>query len=190
MATPSSLEPLFAETQEKMERVIHVVKDEMGKIRTGRANPSMLDDIRVDYYGTPTPLRQLATISVPEPRVLMIQPWDKSALEPIERSIKKSDLNLPPNSDGKVIRLNIPQLTQERRQDFVKTAHKRCEEGRVAVRKVRQDSNETIKKYEKSHELPEDMAKKAFEKVQHFTDDFIKKIDEIMHHKEKDILEV
>lgn len=187
---PSPLDSLYTECKEKMERVIQLVRDEMGKIRTGRANPAMLEDIRVDYYGTPTPIRQIATISVPEPRVLTIQPWDKAALEPIERAIKKSDLNLPPNSDGKVIRLNLPQLTQERRQEFVKVAHKRCEEGRIGIRKVRQETNDVIKKREKAHEMPEDMCKKALEQIQHFTDDHIKKIDEIMQHKEKDILEV
>ena len=188
--TSSPLDPLFKETREKMETVIELVKDEMGKIRTGRANPAMLDDLRADYYGTPTPIKQIATISVPEARVLLIQPWDKGALEPIERAIKKSDLGLPPNSDGKVIRLNIPQLTSERRHEFVKVAHKRCEEGRIGVRKARQETNELLKKREKSHELPEDMAKRALEQVQQITDEFIKKIDEIMHHKEKDILEV
>lgn len=184
------LDPLFKETREKMDQAIENLQDEMGKIRTGRANPAMLDDIRVDYYGTPTPIKQLATIAVPEPRVLLIQPWDRNSIEPIERAIRKSELSLPPNSDGKVIRLNIPQLTQERRQEYVKMAHKRCEEGRIAIRKIRQDTNEVIKKREKSHELPEDIAKKGLESVQHITDEFIKKVDEVMKHKEKDILEV
>ncbi len=186
----SPLDTYFKDARDRMDKAIQLVKDEMGKIRTGRANPSILDDLRADYYGTPTPIRQIATISVPEPRVLLIQPWDKGALEPIERCIKKSDLGLPPNSDGKVIRLNIPQLTSERRQEFVKLAHKRCEEGRIAVRRVRQEINDTIKKREKSHEIPEDLAKRGLEQVQQITDEFIKKIDEIMHHKEKDILEV
>jgi ribosome recycling factor len=184
------LDPLFKETREKMDQAIENLQDEMGKIRTGRANPAILDDIRVDYYGTPTPIKQLATIAVPEPRVLLIQPWDRNAIEPIERAIKKSELSLPPNSDGKVIRLNIPQLTQERRHEYVKMAHKRCEEGRIAIRKIRQDTNEVIKKREKNHELPEDIAKKGLESVQHITDEFIKKVDEVMKHKEKDILEV
>ncbi len=184
------LDPLFKETREKMDQAIENLQDEMGKSRTGRANPAMLDDIRVDYYGTPTPIKQLATIAVPEPRVLLIQPWDRNSIEPIERAIRKSELSLPPNSDGKVIRLNIPQLTQERRQEYVKMAHKRCEEGRIAIRKIRQDTNEVIKKREKSHELPEDIAKKGLESVQHITDEFIKKVDEVMKHKEKDILEV
>ncbi|MBI3891502.1 MAG: ribosome recycling factor [Candidatus Wallbacteria bacterium] len=184
------MESLFKETREKMDKAIGLLKDEMGKIRTGRANPAILDDLRVDYYGTLTPIRQLATISVPEPRVLLIQPWDKSALDPIERCIKKSDLGLPPNSDGKLIRLNIPQLTQERRQEFVKMAHKRCEEGRIAVRRIRQDANDLIKKREKAHEVPEDLAKRGHDQVQQITDEYIKKVDEVMHHKEKDILEV
>ncbi len=173
-----------------MEKVVEAVKTEMGKIRTGRANPGILDGIRVDYYGTATPLRQLATISVPEPRVLMIQPWDKSTLDLISRAITKSDLGMPPNSDGSAIRLNIPQLTQERRQEYVKLAHKKCEDGRIAVRNHRREINDLIKKGEKDHELPEDDAKKGLTQVQQITDEFVKKIDEVMQHKEKDILEV
>ena len=176
-------------TKEKMEKTISAVKRDFSTIRTGRASASILDNIKVEYYGTELPLNQVATISTPEAQLIIVQPWDKNALRPITTAINKSDLGLAPNSDGEVIRLNIPALTQERRKELDKAVKKKAEDGRVAIRNVRREANHTLDQLEKEKDLSEDQAKKAKDKIQELTDEFIKRIDEILAHKEKEILE-
>lgn len=181
---------VLKDAEERMHKGVDSLKREYGTIRAGRANPSMLDKITVEYYGTPTPINQLANINVPESRILAIQPWDKSSLPMIEKAILKSDLGLNPSSDGVVIRLIIPQLTAERRVEIVKTVKKKAEEARVAVRNIRRDSNDQLKKFEKDHSSSEDEVKRAQEDVQKMTDKCIKEIDHIMDTKEQEIMEV
>ena len=176
------------EAEDKMEKAILVTQNEFQSIRTGRANPAILQRIHVEYYGAETPLQQLATISVPEPRMLMIQPFDRNALTEIDRAIQKSDLGITPSNDGKVIRLNIPPLTEERRRDYVKLAKKIAEDGKVAIRNVRRDGIDHIKKLEKDG-LPKDASKDFQDEVQQLTDSFIKKLDIITEEKEKEIME-
>ncbi|MBT9544499.1 MAG: ribosome recycling factor [Candidatus Sericytochromatia bacterium] len=177
------------EAEEKMEKSIQSIRVEFQSIRTGRANPALLNRIHVEYYGAATPLQQLASISVPEPRMLVIQPFDKSALQEIDKAIQKSDLGIAPNNDGKVIRLNIPPLTEERRRDFVKLAKKIAEEGKVAVRNVRRDANDQIKKLEKDKHLPQDQSKDHQEQLQKLTDRFIDLLDKVALEKEAEIME-
>lgn len=176
------------EAEEKMEKSLQSTKTEFQSIRTGRANPALLHRIHVEYYGAPTPLQQLATVSVPEPRMLMIQPFDRSALLEIDRAIQKSDLGITPTNDGKVLRLNIPPLTEERRKDYVKLAKKIAEEGKVAVRNIRRDANESIKKLEKDG-LSKDSAKDAQDELQVLTDKYIDKLDKAAVEKEHEIME-
>ena len=165
-------------------------RKDLVSIRAGRANPAILEKVTVDYYNTPTPINQLATVSVPEPRMLIIQPWDKSVIKDIEKAIMKSDLGLTPSNDGNVIRLAIPQLTAERRAEIVKTVKKKAEEARVAVRNVRRELIDDIKEMEKQKTISEDESKKGQEKAQKLTDKYIKEIDEILEKKEKEIMEV
>lgn len=181
---------VLKDTEERMHKGVESLRKEYTLIRAGRANPSMLERVTAEYYGTPTPINQLANISVPEPRMLVIQPWDKSALPAIEKGIMKSDLGLNPSSDGAVIRLIIPQLTSERRTELVKTVKKKAEEARVAVRNIRRDTNDQLKKLEKDHSASEDEVKRAQEDVQKMTDKFIKEIDQTMEAKENEITEV
>jgi ribosome recycling factor len=176
--------------EERMKAVIQMTKKEYASIRTGRANPALLDGILVDYYNTPTPLNQLTSISVPEPRMLVLQPYDKSAIGNIEKAILKSDLGLNPSSDGNVIRISIPHLTEERRRDLVKVVRKKAEEMRVAVRNVRRDTNETLKKMEKNKSISEDELKIALEGVQELTDKYVSEVDELLKRKEQEIMEV
>ncbi len=176
--------------EERMKAVIQMTKKEYASIRTGRANPALLDGILVDYYNTPTPLNQLTSISVPEPRMLVLQPYDKSAIGNIEKAILKSDLGLNPSSDGNVIRISIPHLTEERRRDLVKVVRKKAEEMRVAVRNVRRDTNETLKKMEKNKSISEDELKIAREGVQELTDKYVSEVDELLKRKEQEIMEV
>jgi ribosome recycling factor len=177
-------------TNERMHGAIEALRKEFGSVRTGRATLSLLDGITVDYYGTPTSLPQLASLNIPESRQIAIQPWEARIIPEIEKAILKSDLGLTPMNDGKVIRINIPVLTEERRKQLVKVVRKRAEEARVAVRNIRRDSNEELKKFEKEKHLSEDVVKKEQEEVQKITDAFIKKIDEVLEHKEKEIMEV
>jgi ribosome recycling factor len=177
------------EAEEKMEKSLQSIRVEFQSIRTGRANPALLNRIHVEYYGEPTPLLQLASISVPEPRMLMIQPYDKSALIEIDKAIQKSDLGISPSNDGKVIRLNIPPLTEERRRDFVKLAKKIAEEGKVAVRNVRRDAIDQIKKLEKEKHLPQDQSKDLQDELQKLTDRFIDLLDKAAAEKETEIME-
>lgn len=176
---------------EKMDHSIEALKKEFASVRTGRASLALLDGIKVDYYGgTPTPLQQLASLSVPESRQIAIQPWDQKIISDIEKAIMKSDLGLTPTNDGKVIRINIPSLTEERRKQLVKVVRKNSEDAKVAVRNIRRDVNDEIKKLEKEKRLSEDDTKKSLDEIQKFTDSYVKKIDEILMHKEKEIMEV
>lgn len=181
---------LRKKTNERMQSAVEALKKEFASVRTGRATLSLLDGITVDYYGTVTPLQQLASLSIPESRQIAIQPWESRIIPEIEKSILKSDLGLTPMNDGKMIRINIPVLTEERRKQLVKVVKKRAEEGKVAIRNIRRDSNEELKKLEKDKHMSEDEVKKEQEEVQKITDAFIKKIDEVLEHKEKEIMEV
>ena len=178
------------EAERKMKKAVEAAQQDYTTIRTGRANPALLEKITVDMYGSAMPVNQLATISVPEPRQLVIAPWDKTVITAIERAIQKSDLALTPSSDGNVIRLNIPHLTEERRRDMIKVLHKKAEEHRVAVRNVRREANEDLKKLEKSHDASEDDVHRAQEQVQKHTDKYIEQIDAVTHAKEAELLEV
>ena len=176
--------------QQQMDKTIEALKHEFSTIRAGRANAQMLDKIRVDYYGTPTPINQVGSISVPEPRTLMINPWDKSAMKDIETAIRNSDLGLNPTNDGEVIRLNVPALTEERRKELCKQAKKASEDFKVRIRNERRDANDKLKKLEKEGEITEDDLKKAQDNVQKLNDKLTKEIDTLLDIKEKDIMAV
>ncbi|MHB8917319.1 MAG: ribosome recycling factor [Desulfocucumaceae bacterium] len=181
---------IIAEAEASMKKTIDVVKKEFASMRAGRATPALLDKVSVNYYGTPTPISQMANVTAPEARLLVIQPWDKSSIPEIERAIMKSDLGINPSSDGTVIRLAIPQLTQERRLELVKVVKKKAEEGRVAVRNVRRDANDALKAKEKKGEMPEDELRRTQDEVQKLTDKYIKEIDQITANKEQEIMQV
>jgi len=183
------LDDIFEETSDSMQKTIDALKRELKRIRTGRASLSLLDAIRADYYGTPTPLNQMATLAVPESRLITIQPWDVSVIKEIEKAILKSDLGLTPSNDGKIIRISIPPLTEERRKELVKVVHKMCEDHKVTVRNARRDSNDLLKSLKKDGEISEDDAFKAQDKIQKITDEYIKLIDDCYKDKEKEILE-
>ncbi|MEA5059794.1 MAG: ribosome recycling factor [Clostridia bacterium] len=176
--------------KEKMGKTISVLKQELSSLRAGRANAQVLDRIMVEYYGTPTPINQVGNISAPEPRLLVIAPYDPSALKEIEKALLKSDLGINPGNDGKVIRLLFPELTEERRKELVKVIKKKGEDAKVAIRSIRRDANETIKKNKKDGEITEDDQKKMEEDAQKATDSFIKDVDKIVTDKEKEIMEV
>jgi len=184
------IKEIYIAHEEKMKKALDALRREFITLRAGRATPALLDKITVDYYGTPTPISQVANIAVPEPRMITIQAWEKTMLAQIEKSILKSDLGITPNSDGVIIRLNIPQLTQQRRTELVKVVHKKAEENRIVIRNVRRDANDAIKKLEKEKSISEDESKKAQEDMQKLTDKFIKEVDSIMASKEKEIMEV
>lgn len=183
------IEETLEETKERMGKTIADLTNELKRVRTGRASLSLLDGIRVDYYGTLTPLNQMASLSVPESRLIVIQPWDVSAIKEIEKAILRSDLGLTPSSDGKLIRISIPPLTEERRKELVKVVSKMCEEHKIAARNIRRDANELLKGFKKDGDISEDDAFKAQDRVQKVTDDYINRIDEIYKNKEKEILE-
>lgn len=176
--------------KERMNKTISVLQQELGGLRAGRANPQVLDRILVDYYGSPTPINQLGNISVPEPRMLVIAPWDGKLIPAIEKALQKSELGINPANDGKVIRLVFPELTEERRKDLVKLVRKKGEESKVAIRAIRRDANEQIKTQKKNNELTEDDQKHLEEKIQKLTDELIRDIDRIIAEKEKEILSV
>ncbi|MCF7945223.1 MAG: ribosome recycling factor [Spirochaetia bacterium] len=176
--------------EEKMTKSLSALDSEFNSLRTGRASASLFDKIKVSYYGQETPLAQVASISVPEARLVVIQPWDKSLLNEIEKAIQKSELSVNPNNDGKIIRINIPPLTEERRKELVKVAKQHAEQAKVAIRNIRREANDDLKKLEKAKEISEDELKQGEEKIQKFTDSFIKQIDEKFSLKEKEILEV
>ena len=183
------IEETYQETRDRMAKTITALESELKRIRTGRASASLLDGIKVDYYGTPTPINQMATVAVPESRLITIQPWDATVIKDIEKAILKSDLGLTPSNDGKLIRIAIPPLTEERRKELVKLVHKTSEEHKVGIRNIRRDSNELIKGFKKDGDVSEDDAFKAQDEIQKITDDHIKQIDEIFKAKEKEILE-
>jgi ribosome recycling factor len=175
---------------EKMQKSLESLNEEFGAIRAGRANPRILDKLRVDYYGTPSPLQSVANISVPEARVLMIQPWESSLIKEIEKAIINSDLGLTPSNDGKIIRLTFPELTEERRKDLVKDIKKKAENAKVAVRNIRRDANDAIKKMSKASEISEDEVKDLEDQIQKMTDKYVAEMDKAMEAKSKEILTV
>lgn len=184
------IRPLIADAKQRMDASVETLRRELATMRTGRASLSMLDGIRVEYYGTPTPLNQLGNLGVPDPTLITIQPWDPSLLQTIEKALRSSDLDLNPQNDGKLIRIPIPPLTEERRKLLVKHAHKNAEEGRVAIRNVRRDTNDHLKKLLKEHQVSEDDEKHAIAEVQKLTDHHIERINELLKKKETEILEV
>jgi ribosome recycling factor len=184
------IQELRKKTSDRMQGAIDALKKEFASIRTGRASLALLDGIVIDYYGTPTPVQQVASLTIPESRQIAIQPWEQKLISEIEKAIMKSDLGLTPMNDGKTIRINIPILTEERRKQLVKLVKKRSEESKIAVRNIRRDSNEELKKLEKDEHISEDEVKKEHDEVQKITDSFIKKIDDLAEHKEKEIMEV
>ena len=188
--TFNSIKEVQANLKVRMEKAMSDLQHEMASIRTGRASLGILDHIRVDYYGTPTPLNQVANLHVPEPSLITIQPWDVSQIGPIEKAIRVSDLGLNPANDGKVIRLPIPPLTEERRKELVKKLHAAAEHHRVSVRNVRRDGNEAVKKLLKDKKVTEDDDKKAHDEIQKMTDGYMEKIDQASKAKEKEILEI
>ena len=176
--------------EEKMEKSLEVLLDEYASIRAGRANPHVLDKIKVDYYGTPTPLQQVGNVSVPEARMILIQPWEKSLLKVIEKAILTSDLGINPTNDGNMIRLVFPELTEERRKDLAKDVKKKGDACKVALRNIRRDANDSFKKMEKANEISEDDLKLAEEKIQKLTDKMVEKVDKAVEEKTKEIMTV
>ena len=181
---------IHVETEEKMKKTVKVLQEQLVAVRAGRANPGLLDKITIDYYGVPTPLNQIAGISAPEPRLLMVQPYDSSTLQSIEKAIMKSDLGINPSNDGRIIRLVIPQLTEERRVELVKLVKKYGEEAKVAIRNERRNANEEIKKLKKKGELTEDYEKKAQDEIQKLTDKYVESVDKTVAKKEAEIMEI
>lgn len=181
---------IIADAKERMQSALEAARRGFAGIRSGRASASLLDRIHVEYYGSVTPLNQLATISVPEARLIIVQPWDKSQIQAVEKAILQSDLGLTPTNDGTVIRIAVPQLTEERRKELVRVVRKEAEERRVVIRNVRRDANDTIKELEKDKELSTDESRRAQENIQELTDTYIKEIDALLETKEKEILEV
>ena len=184
------MEHLFEDCERKMKNSLSHLRQELSRLRTGTANGAILEGIKIDYYGNPTPLNQVATMGVPDSQTITIQPYDVSVLKDVEKAILASDLGLTPNNDGKLIRLNIPPLTGERRQQLVKVLKKYTEEGKVAIRNVRRDFNDKLKTMEKKHEVSEDAGKKGLEKLQKITDECIKEAEKLSEAKEKDILNI
>ncbi len=176
--------------QQLMDKAIEALRRELRKVRTGRASISLLDDVRVDYYGTPTPLAQVATLAVPEARLITVQPWEKNLLPEIEKAIYKSDLGLTPSSDGELIRLAIPALTEERRKEMVKLVKGKCEDAKISIRSARRDANESLKKLEKDKEITEDDLKRSEKSCQELTDKYVKLSEKVVADKEQELMEV
>ncbi len=181
---------IVKDARSRMDKAIESFQSELSKVRTGRANPALLDGVKVDYYGQMVPINQASNISVPEPRMILIQPWEKSMLGEIEKAIQKADLGLNPSNDGSIIRIPIPQLSEERRKDMVRVVKKFAEEARIAVRNIRRDANDHLKKLEKSNELSEDELSVELDEIQQLTDGHTKRIDEILEHKENEVMEI
>jgi ribosome recycling factor len=181
---------LRKKTTDRMDGAIEALKKDFGSVRTGRASLALLDGIMVDYYGTATQLQQMASLSVPDPRQIAIQPWEQKIIPEIEKAIMKSDLGLTPSNDGKIIRIMIPALTEERRKQLVKVVKKRAEEAKIAIRNIRRDINEELKKLEKDQHMSEDDVKKFHDEIQKLTDAYVAKVDEVLKHKENEIMEV
>lgn len=173
-----------------MTKALESFKRDLSKVRTGRASLSLLDDIKIDYYGTPTPLNQVGSLAVPEPRLITIQPWEKNLIGEIEKAILKADLGLNPNSDGQVVRLVFPPLTEERRKEMVKQVKRMGEDAKVGIRNVRRDANDSLKKLEKDKEITEDEQKRGEKEIQDLTDDFVARVDQVIGEKEKDLMEI
>ena len=181
---------ILSEARTSMDKAVKSLRREMAKVRTGRASVSLLDDVKVDYYGVPTPLSQVATLSVPEARLITVQPWEKNLIPDIEKAIFKADLGLTPSSDGQLIRLPVPALTEERRREMVKIIKRMAEDAKISVRNARRDANETLKMLEKEKEITEDDLKRSEKDVQQLTDDFVSTIDSVVQSKEKEVMEV
>jgi len=181
---------MFTEYSNRMQKTLDALQSQYGSVRAGRANAAVLDQIRVEYYGTPTPIQQIASIATPDPRTLMIQPWDASSLKTIEKAIQASDLGINPQNDGRVIRLAFPQLTEERRKELVKQVRKYCDSGKVAIRNIRRDAMEDFKAQKKRSEITEDDLKDIEKDLQKLTDDFIKKVEDMTVKKEKELSEI
>lgn len=184
------LNSVYTDCENRMKNAVKVLQDDYKTIRAGRATPSLLDKISVDYYGANTPLKQLSNISAPEPRLLVIQPWDKNAVSDIEKAILKSDLGLTPNTDGNIIRLNIPHLTEERRLQLTKMVSQKAEDAKVAIRNVRRDANDEVKLLENENEISEENSRRALENIQELTDKYIKEVDKVLKSKQDEIMEV
>lgn len=180
----------YAAYTDRMNKTLDALKSQFASVRAGRANAAVIDHIRVEYYGTPTPINQIGTVSTPDPRTLVIQPWDKSVLKAVEKAIQASDLGINPQNDGTVIRLAFPQLTEERRRDLVKQVRKYSEDGKVAIRNIRRDAMEDFKDQKKKSEITEDDQKKMEKDVQKLTDDYIKQIEDLTSKKEKELYEI
>ena len=180
----------YTNIKEKMEKTISVYSEKLAEVRAGRANPAILNKVKIDYYGTPTPINQVAGISVPEARMIVIQPWDASILKDIEKEILKSDIGINPNNDGKVIRLAFPELNEERRKEIVKDIRKMAEEAKVAIRSIRRDGIDEAKTMQKNSEISEDDLKVAEEKIQKLTDKYVENIDKILETKEKEVMSI
>jgi len=183
-------EDVIKDAKSRMQKAVEATRREFSSVRTGRANPALLEQVKVDYYGVSTPINQVATVTVPEPRLLVVAPWDKQMVKDVERAILKSELGLTPSSDGAVIRLPIPPLTEERRRDLAKVVRRQTEEGRVAVRNIRREAKEMIEELEEAGEVSEDGAKRALEELQKLTDEFIATVDKALGAKEKEIMEL
>ncbi len=183
------MQTVLRKAEQDMKRATEAALKDFNSVRTGRASLALLDGIHVDYHGTPSPLNQVASLAIPERRLITIQPWDPSLVPVIEKAILKSDLGITPNNDGKVIRLGIPSLTEERRKELVKVVRKMAEEGRVVIRNLRRDANEALKKLEKNKQLPEDSVRKGMDQIQELTNRMIKGLDELLEKKEKEIME-
>lgn len=181
---------IFADTERRMQKAVEALRHDLTAVRTGRASAALLERIQIDYYGVPTPINQVATITVPDARMLMIQPWDRKLLADIEKAIQRSDLGINPNNDGQVIRLAIPPLNEERRREMVKTVHKKLDEHKVAIRNIRRDCQEKLRDREKKKEISEDELKRSTERLQKLTDRFIDEMDKVGKTKELEILEV
>ena len=186
----ATVEPILREGEQKMRAAVSFAQEELSSIRTGRANPKLLERITVEYYGTQVPLNQLASLSVPEPRLLVIQPFDRAALSATEKAILSSDLGLTPSNDGNVIRLAFPPLTEERRRDLIRLARDRGEEGKVSVRNVRRHVKETLERLERDHEISQDDLRRAEKELQRLTDQYVSEVEEILARKEKELMEV
>ena len=184
------IDDVYSDAKTRMSETIDHYKRQFSTVRTGRASTGLVENLRVDYYGTSTPLKQMAKIAVPEPNLIVIQPWDTTALPAVEKAIQTSDLGMVPNNDGKIIRLNVPILTEERRIQLVKLIKKMTEEGRVAIRNIRRDANDTIKSFLKDKDISEDDAHAGYDRIQEVTNDYIEKIDELGKNKEEELMEV
>ena len=184
------MKQVISDAESRMKKSLAAMEEEFDTIRTGRASAALFEKIKVEYYGNPTPLNQVASISIPESRLVVIQPWDKGLLNEIEKAIQKSELSLNPSNDGKVIRINIPPLTEERRKEYVKVAKNMAEQARVAVRNIRRDANDELKKQQKSGDISEDDAKRGEDEIQKLTDSHVEKINTALEEKEKEILEI